>query len=105
MNHVTFDVAHQMYADNSDGLELWGRPGGEEDWTSLWAAYGPDLAVPGCYMWFWYDTGGELVWSTQEVAIPQEWSQGDVSEASFERAEGACAKLPTPLWRRIQMAP
>ncbi len=79
MNHVTFDVAHQMYADNSDGLELWGRPGGEEEWTSLWAAYGPDLAVPGCYMWFWYDTGGELVWSTQEVAIPLEWSQGDVS--------------------------
>ena len=79
MNHVTFDVAHQMYADNSDGLELWGRPGGEEDWTSLWAAYGADLAVPGCYMWFWYDTGGELVWSTQEVAIPLEWSQGDVS--------------------------
>jgi photosystem II stability/assembly factor-like uncharacterized protein len=79
MSHVTFDVAHQMYSNNMDGLELWGRAGGDENWTSLWSAYGSELSVPGCYMWFWYDTGGELVWANHEVSLPLDWTQGDVS--------------------------
>lgn len=79
MSQVTFDVAHQMYADSEDGLELWGRPGGSEEWIPLWSAYGVDLSVLGCYMWFWYDTGGELVWATHEVSLPLEWTEGDVS--------------------------
>lgn len=79
MNYVAFDVAHQMYSNNTDGLELWGRPGGSEDWTTLWSAYGSDLSVPDCYMWFWYDTEGELVWANHEVPLPLDWTQGAVS--------------------------
>ncbi len=76
MTGFSFDVAHQKYADYIDGLEVWGRPGGAEDWTVLWSAYGADLAVPDCYMWFWYDTEGTIVWQTNEVAFPEDWQSG-----------------------------
>ena len=76
MEGVGFDVAHQVYAQYIDGLEVWGRPGGSAEWTVLWSAYGNDLAVPDCYTWFWYDTGGEVQWAHHEVEFPTEWQSG-----------------------------
>ena len=76
MTGMSFDVAHRMYADYIDGLEVWGKPGGESEWTVLWSAYGADLSVPDCYTWFWYDTNGEVVWATHEVAFPASWQEG-----------------------------
>ena len=79
LDHVSFDVTHMNYADYIDGLALWGRPGGEESWTELWAAEGEALAVPGCYMWFWYDTGGQPASATIEVPLPAAWTAGEVA--------------------------
>ena len=73
---MSFDVAHRMYAEYIDGLEVWGKPGGESEWTVLWSAYGADLSVPDCYTWFWYDTNGEVVWATHEVVFPASWQEG-----------------------------
>jgi hypothetical protein len=79
IEQVSFDVTYQTYADYVDGLALWGRPAGAADWTELWAAEGADLAVPGCYTWFWYDTNGEPASAAVEVPMPAEWTSGAVS--------------------------
>lgn len=78
LDNVTFDVTYQTYADAVDGLALWGRPAGAENWTSLWSAAGEALAVPGCYTWFWYDTGGTPASETYEVLLPAAWTSGEV---------------------------
>ena len=90
MGILTFDVAHQMYASYVDGLEVWGRPGGSEDWVVLWSAYGTDLDVDGCYTWFWYDTRGAIGWENHAVALPEEWTAGYVSclELAFVNVGG-----------------
>ena len=81
---VTFDVAHRKYADHVDGLEVWGRPGSASDWTVLWSAYGEELSVDGCYMWFWDDTGGDIEWANHAVALPNAWVSG--AESCLELA-------------------
>ena len=75
-SEVTFDVAHQVYASYADGLEVWGRPGGASEWTVLWSAYGEELAVDGCYTWFWYDTGGTIQWANHSIELPTDWTGG-----------------------------
>ena len=75
-SEVTFDVAHQVYASYVDGLEVWGRPGGASEWTVLWSAYGEELAVDGCYTWFWYDTGGTVQWANHSIELPADWTGG-----------------------------
>ncbi|MFM1931792.1 MAG: hypothetical protein RL226_1095, partial [Bacteroidota bacterium] len=64
-----FDVAHVVYSDYVDGLEIWGRTGSDEDWTVVYSKYADELAVDGCYTWFWYDQGGDLVWRTDTVDL------------------------------------
>jgi len=90
LTEVSFDVAHQTYASYVDGLEVWGRPGNEEEWTSLWSAYGSDLAVDGCYTWFWYDTGGTIQWENHAVTLPVDWTNGNVTclELAFVNVGG-----------------
>lgn len=90
MTAFQFDVAHQTYADYVDGLEIWGRVGGSDEWTVLWSAYGPELAVPGCYTWFWYDTNGNIQWATHEIAFPLAWVNGEVTclELAFVNVGG-----------------
>ncbi len=90
MNQVSFDVAHQVYASAIDGLEVWGRPGGTEDWTVLWTAYGNELAVDGCYTWFWYDLGGTIQWENHSIDLPVDWTDGEVSclEMAFVNVGG-----------------
>jgi len=86
----SFDVAHQTYAAYVDGLEVWGRPGSDDTWTVLWSAYGSELAVDGCYTWFWYDTGGTVQWAHHDVALPQDWTNGTESclELAFVNVGG-----------------
>jgi len=86
----SFDVAHQTYAAYVDGLEVWGRPGSDDTWTVLWSAYGSELAVDGCYTWFWYDTGGTVQWAHHAVALPQDWTNGTESclELAFVNVGG-----------------
>lgn len=90
MEVIRFDVAHMNYADYVDGLEVWAKPAGESAWLPLWSAYGEDLAVPGCYTWFWYDTGGAVQWATHEVPLPEEWTAGGVAclEVAFVNVGG-----------------
>jgi len=87
---VTFDVAHRKYSDYVDGLEVWGRPGNEDEWTVLWSAYGEDLSVEGCYTWFWYDTGGTIEWANHAVEFPSAWVSGEESclELAFVNVGG-----------------
>ena len=87
---VTFDVAHRKYADYVDGLEVWGRPGNDDEWTVLWSAYGEDLSVEGCYTWFWYDTGGTIEWVNHAVELPNAWVSGGESclELAFVNVGG-----------------
>ncbi|WP_306641187.1 VPS10 domain-containing protein [Sanyastnella coralliicola] len=65
---IHFDVAHVKYADYEDGLELWYRVDAGE-WTPAYSKFGDDLTVEDCYVWFWYDLGGELVWRTDSVDL------------------------------------
>lgn len=90
MEVVRFDVAHRQYASYVDGLEVWAKPAGATSWLPLWSAYGGDLSVPDCYTWFWYDTGGETVWATVEVPLPEGLTGGGVSclEVAFVNVGG-----------------
>ena len=86
----SFDYAHMRYSDYVDGLKVMCRLSGEEDWTLMWEAYGDDLSVEGCYMWFWYDTGGEVAWETVEITAPTYWfgSGATCAEIAFVNVGG-----------------
>ncbi|MGB1075634.1 MAG: PKD domain-containing protein [Flavobacteriales bacterium] len=79
LDQVRFDVTYQTYGDYEDGLALWGKPSGADDWTTLWSAEGNNLAVSDCYTWFWYDTDGSPASETQVVPLPLEWTEGQVA--------------------------
>lgn len=66
---LTFDVAHQQFSDYIDGLEVRVRTAGSQDWTTVYSKFGSDLAVDGCYTWFWYDDGGEVVWRNENIDL------------------------------------
>ncbi|MGF1565222.1 MAG: choice-of-anchor J domain-containing protein [Flavobacteriales bacterium] len=66
---LTFDVAHQQFNEYVDGLEVRVRAAGSTEWTTVYSKFGADLAVNGCYMWFWYDSGGEVVWRNENVDL------------------------------------
>ena len=81
-NHIEaiiFDYAHVKYSDYVEGLEVWAKLAGEDQWEVLWSAYGDDLTVDGCYTWFWYDTGGEIAWETVEILPPSHWADTDAT--------------------------
>ena len=85
-----------MYSDYVDGLEVWGRTGNESDWTVLWSAYGADLAVDGCYTWFWYDTGGTIQWANHVLDLPSAWTDG--SESCLELAFANVGDYGNHIW-------
>jgi len=64
-----FDIAHALFADYIDGLEVWARAGADVEWVPVYSKYGAELAVEDCYTWFWSDTNGELVWRTDTVDL------------------------------------
>ncbi len=76
MTGMAFNLAYRTYADYMDGLEIWGKAGGDDDWTVLWSAYGSELSVADCYTWFWYDSEGTIAWANHEVAFPDYWQEG-----------------------------
>lgn len=63
-----FDVAYRKYAEYNDGLEVWARTD-DSEWMPIYSKFGNDLEVDDCYMWFWYDQGGELAWRTDTVDL------------------------------------
>ncbi len=83
IENITFDFAHMKYASYVDGLQVVGKLSGEEEWTVLWERYGDNLSVPGCYTWFWYDTGGLIAWENVLVNVPDYWSNSDASCAEI----------------------
>jgi PKD repeat protein len=80
---VSFDYAHMKYSSYVDGLQVVGKLSGEEEWTVLWERYGDYLSVPGCYTWFWYDTGGSIAWENALVNVPDYWANSDASCAEI----------------------
>ena len=92
----SFDVAYQVYADYVDGLEVWGRAGDDDAWTVLWSAYGNELAVDGCYTWFWYDTGGTIQWANHVLDLPSAWTDG--SETCLELAFANVGDYGNHIW-------
>lgn len=90
MEVVRFDVAHRQYGSYVDGLEVWVKPGGAETWLPIWSAYDPELSVPDCYMWFWYDTGGEAQWASIEIPLPEDFANGGIGclELAFVNVGG-----------------
>ncbi len=87
---ISFDYAHMQYANNVDGLEVWGKLSGEDTWSLMWERYGSDLSVEGCYTWFWYDTEGETVWETVTLETPEHWSSSTATcgEIAFVNVGG-----------------
>ena len=80
---VSFDYAHMKYSSYVDGLQVVGKLSGEEEWTVLWERYGDYLSVPGCYTWFWYDTGGSIAWENVLINVPDYWANSDASCAEI----------------------
>jgi PKD repeat protein len=64
-----FDVAHVQFNEYVDGLEVWYQLEGSEEWTPIYSKFGADLTVEDCYIWWWYDLGGETVWRTDTVDL------------------------------------
>jgi hypothetical protein len=79
-----------QYANNVDGLEVWVKLSGEDEWSLVWERYGTDLSVEGCYTWFWYDTEGETVWETVTLEAPDHWSSSSATcgEIAFVNVGG-----------------
>ena len=90
IEHFSFDYAHMQYANNVDGLEVWVKLSGEDEWSLVWERYGADLSVEGCYTWFWYDTEGETVWETVTLETPDHWgsSSATCGEIAFVNVGG-----------------
>ena len=74
INSFSFDYAHMQYSSYVDGLEVWVRLSGEEEWSLVWEQYGADLSVEGCYTWFWYDTVGDVAWENVTIVTPDHWA-------------------------------
>lgn len=64
-----FDVVHVPFNEYVDGLEVWYQLEGSQEWTPIYSKYGDDLGVDDCYIWWWYDLGGETVWRTDTVDL------------------------------------
>ena len=80
---IQFDYSHVQYSSYIDGLEVWSRVSGEDEWIVLWEAYGADLSIEGGYVWFWYDTEGEASWETISIPVPSYWADTDASCAEI----------------------
>jgi hypothetical protein len=74
IENFSFDYAHMQYSSYVDGLEVWVRLSGEEEWSLVWEQYGADLSVEGCYTWFWYDTVGDVAWENVTIVTPDHWA-------------------------------
>ncbi len=65
----SFDLAHRQFENYIDGLEVRARSSATEEWVTVYSKFGQELSVDGCYMWFWYDEGGEIVWRNETVDL------------------------------------
>ena len=65
---LSFDVAFRKFGDNNDGLEVWAQLPNEV-WFPIYSKFGTDLEVDNCYMWFWYDLGGQIQWRRDTVDL------------------------------------
>lgn len=64
-----FDIAFRQFSDYDDGLEVWAKTGSNDEWTVVYSKSGSELQVDDCYMWFWYDLGGDIAWRTDTVDL------------------------------------
>jgi PKD repeat protein len=66
---MTFDVSYRTYAEYIDGLAVVYKTANNPEWLTLYEELGDDLSVAGNYTWFWYDTGGEVLWDNKSIDL------------------------------------